>query len=283
MNIGEIVKDAVNYPLSDWKKILMLGIIIVVTGITSVSMSFGATNIYLISILAVIGFLIGFLVNGYLFRIVKSSLDGKSGLPTFDNLIPMGVDGVKVFVAFVVYLIPVILIISVFASAFFDSGSSLLESLGLDPLNFLINSLNSVILPGIMSLIGILDYLSLVMPEGIFGVVIGLLYMVIITPIFLVAIANMAYYDGELRSAFRFSEILDEIKSIGWVNLIKWYVTTGILFLIILIVINTVIGYILSLAHLDILGGILISLIVLPYFYMYFARSVALYYMPDEE
>ena len=282
MNIGEIVKDAVNYPLSDWKKILMLGIIIVVTGITSVAMSFGATNIYVISILAVIGFLIGFLVNGYMFRIIKSSLDGKSRLPTFDNLIPMGVDGVKVFVAFVVYLIPVILIISVFASAFFDSGS-LLESLGLDPLNFLINSLNSVILPGIMSLIGILDYLSLVMPEGIFAVIIGLLYMVIITPIFLVAIANMAYYDGELRSAFRFSEILDEIKSIGWVNLIKWYVTTGILFLIILIVINTVIGYILSLAHLDILGGILISLIVLPYFYMYFARSVALYYMPDEE
>ena len=185
MNIGEIVKDAVNYPLSDWKKILMLGIIIVVTGITSVAMSFGATNIYLISILAVVGFLIGFLVNGYMFKIVKSSLDGKSGLPTFDNLITMGIDGVKVFVAFVVYLIPVILIISVFASAFFDSSSVLtLENLGLSPLNILINSLNSVVLPGIMSFIGILDYLSLVTPEGIFSITIGIFYIIVIPQYF---------------------------------------------------------------------------------------------------
>ncbi len=283
MNMVEIVKDAVNYPLSDWKKILMLGIIIVVTGITGTAMSLGVTNIYLISILAVIGFLIGFLVNGYMFRIVKSSLDSKSGLPTFDNLIQMCTDGIKVFVAFFVYLIPVILIISVFASAFFDSGSTLFENLGLDPLNFLINSLNSVVLPGIISLIGILDYLSLVMPEGIFAVVIGMLYLIIITPIFLVALANMAYYEGELKSAFRFSEIIAEIRSIGWSNLIKWYLTAGILFLIILMIIRIVISYIFSLAHLGVVGGILISLVVLPYFYTYFARSVALYYMPEEE
>ena len=47
--------------------------------------------------------------------------------------------------------------------------------------------------------------------------------------------------------------------------------------------INTVISYIFGLIHLDIVGGVLISLIVTPYFYMYFARSVALFYMPDKE
>ena len=283
MNMGEIIKDAVNYPLSDWKKIMILGIIIFITGITSIFMSFGATNIYLISLLTVVGFLVGFLVNGYMFRIIRYSLETKSEIPQFDNLIHMGIDGIKVFIVFVVYSIPVILIISVSTLVFFDSGSVLtLESLGLDPWNFLINSLNSVILQGIMSFIGILDYLSLVMPEGIFAVVIGMLYLIIITPLFLVAIANMAYYDGEFKSAFKFEEILNEIRSIGWLNLLKWYVTTGIFFLTILVIISTVVVYIFSLVHLGVLGEILISLIVTPYFYMYFARSVALYYMPDE-
>lgn len=282
MNIGEIVKDSVKYPLSDWTKILMLGIIIVISGIAGIAVSLDAANIYLMSILVVIGFLVGFLVNGYMFKIVKSSLDGKSGLPEFNNWIDMSVNGLKVFIAFIIYLIPLILIISVFTLVFFDSASALtLENIGLSQLDLLINSLNSVTIPGIFSFIGVLDYLSLVTPEGIFAFISGMLYLFIITPILLVAIANMAYYEGEFRSAFRFSEILDEIRSIGWFNLIKWYLTTGILFLILFIIVINIIWYIFSLANLSLLGGILISLIITPYFYMYFARSVALYYMPD--
>ncbi|MGB9978045.1 DUF4013 domain-containing protein [Methanobacterium sp.] len=282
MNIEEIVKDSVSYPLSDWKKILMLGIIIVISGIAGVAVSLNTTNIYLISLLVVIGFLVGFLVNGYMFRIIKSSLDGKSGLPEFNNWIDMCINGLKVFIAFIIYLMPVILIISLFVPVFFHSTLTL-ESMGLTPLDLLINSLNSVTIPGIFSFIGILDYLSLVTPEGMLAFIIGMLYLFIITPMLLVAIANMAYYEGEFRSAFRFSEILDEIRIIGRFNLIKWYLTTGILFLILFTIISTCIVYIFNLADLSVIGGVLISLIITPYFYMYFARSVALYYMPDEE
>lgn len=282
MDIGEIVKDAVRYPLSDWKKILILGIIIVFTGIASNAVDVGLTNMDVISFLVGIGFIIGFLVNGYMFRIIKSSLDGKVKLPEFNDWVNMGADGVKVFISFIVYSIPAILIIIILTVLSFESYiyfALSLESAGLNPLGLLFNPFLSVIWQGITNLVIFLCYLSLFAPDGIIWILIGIVYMIIIIPLFLVAIANMAYYDGEFRSAFRFREILEEIASIGWGNLIKWYVVTGILFLI-LIVIANVIAYALSLIH-PILGRVLLSLILFSYIYMYIARSVALFYMPD--
>jgi uncharacterized membrane protein YqiK len=60
-------------------------------------------------------------------------------------------------------------------------------------------------------------------------VIVVLFSIIILLPIFFVAIANMAY-QGELIDAFRFREILEEITCIGGDNLIKWYTVTGIIF-----------------------------------------------------
>ena len=283
MDIKEIIGDSAKYPLSDWKKILILGIIIIVNGISAAAMSLGVTNIDIKLLLAGIGFIIGFFVSGYTLRIIKSSLDGKTELPEFNNWVDMGFSGVKVFLTFIVYSIPAIIIMLILTVSFFESFTSSLESIGSNPLEFLLNPSLSVIWLGIPNIGAYLsDMLSFIGPEGI-SALIGILYMIIITPILLVAIANMAYYEGELKSAFRFREIFDEITSIGWINLIKWYVVAGIIFLIIFIGISVAISYIFSLILLDIVGGVLISLIVAPFFFMYFARSVALFYMPDKE
>lgn len=278
MNTGEIVKDSLNYPLSDWKKILILGIILVLSGISGVTVLLGTTSIAIISLLAVIGFLIGFLVNGYMFRIIKSSLDNAAKLPDFNNWVNMAADGAKVFIVFLGYLIVPILVILVLllSLAGLDITSLgsyfvlMLEIMEINPLELLI----SVIWPGILNLITILYNIL-----GSFALI-GILYMILVIPVFLVAIANMAYYEGEFRSAFRFREILDEIGSIGWINLIKWYAATGILFLI-LFVMGNIISYNFSLFNLSIAGGLLLSLTLIPYIYMYIARSVALFYMPD--
>ena len=284
MNIREIVKDAVNYPLSDWKKILILGIIIVISGISTIVAPLGTSNMDVKLLLFGIGFIIGLFVSGYMFRIIKLSLNGKTELPEFKDLVDMGAEGVKVFLTFIVYSIPAILIILILTLSFSESYVLALGNIGLNPLNLVLNPFLSVIWQGIM-IVSSLLYLFFLFIEPDSGIYafIGILYMIIITPILLVAIANMAYYEGELRSAFRFQEILNEISSIGWFNLIKWYIVNGIIFLIIFMGINTVISYIFGLIHLDIVGGVLISLIVTPYFYMYFARSVALFYMPDKE
>ncbi len=90
MDIGEIVSDSIKYPTSDWKKVIILGLL------------------FLISFLIVPLFL----VLGYGFRALKASIAGADDLPEFDEWGDMFVDGLKVFVVeFVYFLIPALIII----------------------------------------------------------------------------------------------------------------------------------------------------------------------------
>jgi len=279
MNIGEIVKDSVNYPITDWKKILILGVIIVFTGISSVNLLLNTNNMVLISVLVVIDVTAGFLVNGYMFKIVKSSLDGKAGLPEFNNWIGMCTDGIKVFLVFIAYLIIPVAVLIFFALLSLGetppfvtlSVSTMLGSIGMNPSDLFI----SIIWPGFLNFIVILyDFF---LPGGIFAII----YAIIIFPIFLVAIANMAYYKGEFSSAFKLGEIMDEIRSVGWNKLVVWYITTGIIFLI-LYFMGVIVAYIFnSIYNIGLMIGLLLSLTLISYIYMYIARSVALFYMPE--
>ncbi|MGI6464261.1 MAG: DUF4013 domain-containing protein [Methanobacterium sp.] len=90
MDIGEIISDSIKYPSQDWKKIIILGILIIL-------------SIYLIIPIV--------LVMGYFFRILKSSIAGFDELPDFDEWGEMVIDGLKMFVVqFVYLLIPLIVI-----------------------------------------------------------------------------------------------------------------------------------------------------------------------------
>lgn len=90
----------------------------------------------------------------------------------------------------------------------------------------------------------------------------------------------MAYYEGELKSGFRIREIFEEISLIGWKNLIKWYITIGILYLILIIIASTIRTYI-SIIN-PILGGLIMLLFILPYSYIFLARSIALFYIHEK-
>jgi len=221
MELGEIISDAATYPSSNWTKVIILGV------------------------LFILSFLIipAFLVMGYMLRILKSSIAGLTELPEFDEWGEMFIDGLKVFVVEIVYfIIPVIIII----------GGSWVSMMSMQNVG------------------------TMVSPAAAFGLIggvalIGILLMLIIGLIVIIALANMAYYNGDLGAAFRFSEILDIIAKIGWGNYIIWY--------IVMIIIGVVVGIVASvLGIIPILGWIILLLIVYPYFYMFMARSVALIY-----
>jgi hypothetical protein len=90
MDIGEIVSDSIKYPSSDWKKVIIFGLL------------------FLISFLIVPIFL----VFGYGFRALKASIAGADELPEFDEWGEMFIDGLKVFVVqFVYFLIPMLIIL----------------------------------------------------------------------------------------------------------------------------------------------------------------------------
>ncbi|MGA2677312.1 MAG: DUF4013 domain-containing protein [Methanobacterium sp.] len=87
MNVGEIISDSIRYPSSDWKKYVILGVLLVIP-------------------------IIFFIALGYILRIIKSSIAGYSELPEFDDLGDLFIDGLKVFIVTIVYnIIPLIVII----------------------------------------------------------------------------------------------------------------------------------------------------------------------------
>ena len=90
MDAGTISTDAIKYPLSDFKKVLILGIITILSSLI----------------------IPGFFLLGYFLKMIKHSMADFSELPDFDEWMEMFVDGLKVFVVLFIYsLVPLILIL----------------------------------------------------------------------------------------------------------------------------------------------------------------------------
>lgn len=283
MSIKEIIEDSLRYPFLDWKKFILLGVIIFITSIPGIAISIGADNAIGVLISLFIGFMIGLLVNGYLFKILKSSLDDLANPPKFNNWKVIFTDGVKVFLVAIIYSIPTILITAYFMVLLFEPYFSFF---GIESNPFLFGFLNSQIEPLLSNFIMILYDILILVPDGIYAIF-GIVYMLVVIPFYLMALGNMANYSGEFRAAFRFHELLDEIECIGWINLLKWYIVTWTIFLILIVVIPNVMSYIFYLTGLnmllvDIIWGILVfALILAPYSYMFIARSLALFYISE--
>lgn len=180
-----------------------------------------------------------FLLIGYVFRIIKATLAGIDELPEFDEIGDMFVDGLKVFVVGIVYSIPV-WIISVIVGLLMG-GNSAAATASLGPGYLLAVLLGNIVFFIIALIIGLIE---------------------------IMAIANMAYNDGDLGAAFRFSEILDIIAVIGWGKYIATYIV-----IVIIAAIGVIIG---ALTMIILIGFILLPLIILPYVIMFEARGIAL-------
>ena len=89
MDIGYLTSDAMKYPSQDWKKIIILGILIL-------------TSFLIVP---------AFLVMGYVFRALKWSIAGVDQLPDFDEWGEMFTDGLKIFAVELVYFIVPFIII----------------------------------------------------------------------------------------------------------------------------------------------------------------------------
>jgi Protein of unknown function (DUF4013) len=279
MNVTELIKDSLKYPISDWKKIIVLGIIIVIGGLSSLLNLLGVTNYVIILIFFVIGLISGLMANGYLFKIIKTSLENENKLPEFNDWKNLLIDGVKVFLTFIVYLIlppfvifTIILLLTGGLSSLGLDISALVGSLGTNPLSFFATGVLSGIENLFILAFNILNQLVIVL----------LIEFLIILPLFLVAIANMAY-EREFSAAFRLREIIEIIEDIGWANLIKWYITTGVIFLLIFSL-GTLISFLFSITSGSVsfyIISLLLALILLPYSQIYYVRAVALFYKPE--
>ncbi|OPX59769.1 MAG: hypothetical protein A4E25_00961 [Methanobacterium sp. PtaB.Bin024] len=188
-----------------------------------------------------------FLAMGYVFRIIKSTLVGIDELPEFDEIGDMFIDGLKIFVVGIVYSIPIWIIYGII----FVLGLGMITAYG--------DAVTSSTAFGLMAVI----YIVLI----IVAFIVGLFE--------LMAIANMAYYNGDLEAAFRFREILEHISNIGWGKYIVTMIVIGII---------SGIGYLIGwLTMFIFIGFILLPLIIMPYIMMFVYRAIALLLKPSFE
>ena len=73
MDIGDVISDSLRYPSSDWIKVVILGVLFII-------------SFFIIPL---------FLAMGYIFRVIKASLAGVEELPSFDEWGEMFIDGIK--------------------------------------------------------------------------------------------------------------------------------------------------------------------------------------------
>jgi len=182
-----------------------------------------------------------FLVYGYVFRIIKATLAGMDELPDFDEIGDMFVDGLKIFVVAIVYAIPVYIIALILNMIIGASVDVTTTATTLDAAMFWGILASNIVFAIIAIIVGLIE---------------------------IIAIANMAYNDGELGAAFRFSEIMDIIANIGWGKYIATYIV-----IIIIAAIGVLIG---MLTMFILIGFILLPLVIAPYIAMFGSRAIGL-------
>lgn len=255
MDIGEIIKDAMRYPLTNWKNYFILGTLLtfasLYTSIYSTPGSVTHSNIGNVIILALFGFLFSIMTYGYSIKIINSSLSGFGELPDFHNWFNIFISGLKVLVVGITFMIPLVLILFV---SILLLGISIISS-----------GITNAHDPKLAFYVFV-----------IFGIVI--LYMLFIIPFFLMSITNMAYNGGAIEEAFSFGKIFKRISKIGWINFLVWYIVTGIIYLV-LSFIGLVLRYLFDSSHLNVVGGVFYSLIMFSFIFIFIFRSTALFYM----
>jgi len=271
MNIKQILRDSLRYPFLDWKKFLIFGILIVISE-TSINYFTGFLSNVSIPFLVVINFILILLVDGYYFKIVKSSLNNVLKPPKFADWKVMFINGVKLSLVYLIYLFPIILIIIGFLVLFPSTMVTALKIIEYHPLS-----------AGKM-----IQYMLMYFTRGVWTYI-GTVYFIVVFPIMSVAVAHMAYNDSKLGTAFKFHEIFNKIGRIGWKDLVIWYIVTETIVFTI-----SMVGYLIKL-FIDIIilhvFGVNINsivnnldlLIIVPYYTMFFARALALFYISGDE
>ena len=238
--ILDIYKDSLEYSAKDWKTLIILGIIC----------------FFSFLILPI------FLIPGYNYRVIDTAvhgiINGKDPLPSFDDIISMFVDGVKIVIVQIAYLIPPVLIFALFIII----ASNLTNTLA-----------SAVIIIGALLTFatGVIGYLMMQM-----------------------GICHMANSDGAFTKAFAFQEIKEVIDSIGWFNCILTCLGLIIITIALSVIVTGLIGIIFSVLGFSgfalgvnatgvfLLGtiiNILVSLFIVgPYLSIFNARSIGLLY-----
>ena len=185
--ILDIYKDALEYSAKDWKTLVILGV-----------MCF--FSFLLLPI---------FLITGYNYRVIENAvhgiINGRDPLPGFEDLIDMFIDGIKVVIVQIAYLLVPCIVFIIFA-------------------------LIASQLP---------DFASVAIM--VIGCLITFVLVVVACLLNQMGICHMAYNEGAFTKAFAISEIKKVVDDIGWFECIATYLGLIIITVVISAVVTSII------------------------------------------
>ena len=238
--ILDIYKDALEYSAKDWKTLVLLGVI------------------------CLFSFLLlpAFLITGYNYRVINTAvhgiINGRDPMPGFEDIIDMFVDGVKVVIVQIGYLLVPFIIFMIFAA--------------------IASNVSGVASSAVM----------------VVGCLLTFVLLIVACLMSQMGLCHMAYNDGAFSKAFAVSEIKEVIDEIGWFNCIATYLGLIIITVVISLVVTALIYGIFTVFGISgavlgadpsgifILGIIINSLVTMfivgPYLSIFNARSIGLLY-----
>ncbi|WP_458454441.1 DUF4013 domain-containing protein [Methanobrevibacter sp.] len=188
--ILDIYKDSLEYSAKDWKTLVILGVICLF-------------NFLLLPV---------FLITGYNYRVIDTAvhgiINGRDPLPDFEDIIGIFVDGVKVVIVQVVYLLVPFIIFMIFV--------------------IVAGIVDNVASAGIMIIGALLTFVALIVSCLMSQM----------------GLCHMAYNEGAFSKAFAVSEIKEVIDEIGWFECIITYLGLIIITIVISFVVTALIGLI---------------------------------------
>lgn len=230
-SITDVVKEGLKYPFNDGKKVLTLGIILLVSSLVSIFMDYMVfdnmrvladaapvetvqaaisalppSNVALVVLSWIITFVLAIFCAGYLYNVIKYSIENRSDLPGFADIKNIFVNGIKIIIVEIAYMIlPAILLLLGIMLAVNEAVSSSVNTIG-----------------------GIL-------------IVIAIVFAIFAALMEIMAICNMVEKDN-LKAAFDFNGILAQIKNIGWGRFIGILLFTGVVIAILSVFLDLIFG-----------------------------------------
>ena len=260
MDVIDLFKEAINYPLNDYKG---WGMVAVITLIIGILQQLAITYPDYSLILGILSFVVAILLMGVNLSIIRATINGESEIPMIDP-VKNFVDGLKnIVVEAVYYIIPAILVflLSIIAGVYSNTEKFImsLNTTGLA------NGTAANVLSTVPSDVTNALFVSI----GIVAIL-GFVLFVIFALLYIIGQARLAE-TGDILEAINIRYVIGKISSIGWGNYVLFIV--GMIFTVFII---AFISGIVSL--IPYVGAIISAVVVESYIIIVLARAVGLVY-----
>lgn len=197
MDLSTLVRNSFKYPFRNIKKLPILFLFFILIAIIPIGMI--SNNDYVVAIGVIAFFLFILVVPGYFLSIVKLGSNQSAMLPSF-NLVNNIYDSIRVLSLRIVYMIIPVLVFLLALKTLGPISRDLIY-------NFRIN-----------------EFLTIF---GLLLLVIFIVYIIFECLLFF-AKARLAYFNS-LQEALKINKVIEDIRRIGIVNIIKWLIIMAIL------------------------------------------------------